>query len=627
MALSDTNKTDFLFKKSLKTARTSSDKAYYEESISTKNLVHQADILMGCVPSTPPVATTDVVKCYTLAGDGRLALVKDTTVADSKAWKSNLENWIPPSFGTGYFVRIYESDGTTEIPTTDSSDWLFDYESGVLTFQGDCPDASGIYLEAYQYIGVVGLTSCYSTLVHKTTENITLYVRSGGNDDNDGLTVGNAKLTLQNAIDALPKYVMHDLVVDLGEGDLGPADIAGFTIDGGTLTVRGTLGQPTLATGTPTGTADGGSTTQLVDSGQSWTTNELRGVLLLVDGEYRVVRNNDGTTINLVAPYSGSVNGKAYEILEQKTSLTGASRFYSSATLTSTACITNSTSISIQNIKMDGVTIGFYGAYTGGMELSRCAVDNSVYGIVYQTIFGEINMFDCYVGNSSKGYYIVKSHFLRQAEGIYAFNNSAQGVSIDGLNGCSEFEHWCMDDNGVGVQLSFIDGIAQVKEKLTIYNSDSYGLYAYNVGYIDLDDVDIQSNGNHGIFIDGCKNVDIDSGTISSNAGWGLLLKKCTNADLSGTITVASNSSGGLRAEQLSYVNITNMDGSNTGDYGVEVGDMSKVKITSATGITGNTSDATVDRGSTGLTWAGDFSSDGDLVYSAAHAAYMERED
>lgn len=160
--LTDSQKTDYSFKKLKSLGRTTQNKAYYEESEPGGILLDNSALITDSIPSTPPSTTTSTVKCYIpTPGDGRLLLTVDSSVAGSKCWKAKVtgvtqKNWIPPYYGSGYAARIFKSDNSTEIPTTDSSDWIFDYESGVLTFEGTCPDTGGIYLHAYKYVGNLG---------------------------------------------------------------------------------------------------------------------------------------------------------------------------------------------------------------------------------------------------------------------------------------------------------------------------------------------------------------------------------------------------------------------------------------------------------------------------------------
>jgi len=164
MALTDTTKLDWAFKALKALGMTSTAKAYYEETEAGGIILDNSYIWTGSIPTTPPTVTTGDVKPFVSGTTlpGRLLLTVDTSVASSKAWKavsgaaptgSILKEWVTPSYGNAYAVRIYRSDNTTEIPTTDASDWLFDYKAGVLAFQDACPDTGGIYLHGYYYQG------------------------------------------------------------------------------------------------------------------------------------------------------------------------------------------------------------------------------------------------------------------------------------------------------------------------------------------------------------------------------------------------------------------------------------------------------------------------------------------
>ena len=53
-----------------------------------------------------------------------------------------------------------------------------------------------------------------------TRQNVTLYVRTDGNDANDGLsnTPGGAKLTIFGALDAIPRIVRHNYTIQIADG-------------------------------------------------------------------------------------------------------------------------------------------------------------------------------------------------------------------------------------------------------------------------------------------------------------------------------------------------------------------------------------------------------------------------
>ena len=57
MSLSDAEKIDYVFKKVKNLGRTSSAKAYYEESEPGGVLLQNSRLLMDPVPATPPLST------------------------------------------------------------------------------------------------------------------------------------------------------------------------------------------------------------------------------------------------------------------------------------------------------------------------------------------------------------------------------------------------------------------------------------------------------------------------------------------------------------------------------------------------------------------------------------------
>lgn len=128
-----------------------------------------------------------------------------------------------------------------------------------------------------------------------TTAPITLYVESTGKNTNPG-TQALPFLTVQAALDSVPKRLRHLVTIKIGIGTFAGFSVQGFTVDpaDGTavcgLDIQGTLITATATTGTASGTATSGVATnittdvmsQLVDAGQTWTINEHKGKLLEV---------------------------------------------------------------------------------------------------------------------------------------------------------------------------------------------------------------------------------------------------------------------------------------------------------------------------------------------------------
>lgn len=162
--LSESRKGDIVFKKIVGRRFTTTEKAWYEDEPGKLTTIHAQDVWTAEIPTTPPSNDTVDIKVY-----DDLKLTEDNSVANHRSWlacetygdtSTQLTGFIPPRFGQGYTVRIYEDNGSgglgSEIPTTHPSEWFFDYENGVLTFEND-PTNFGltlpIHIKGYRYIG------------------------------------------------------------------------------------------------------------------------------------------------------------------------------------------------------------------------------------------------------------------------------------------------------------------------------------------------------------------------------------------------------------------------------------------------------------------------------------------
>jgi hypothetical protein len=124
------------------------------------------------IPRVPPPESFGAVGVLT--GTKAVTLKRDTTVVGNRGWYvvdslgSRITNWIPPSMGQDYLVRLYLDSPTTGQklnPLATNYEWIFDYSSGTLTFVNCVPprvlsmtDTSleKIYLEGYTYTGNIG---------------------------------------------------------------------------------------------------------------------------------------------------------------------------------------------------------------------------------------------------------------------------------------------------------------------------------------------------------------------------------------------------------------------------------------------------------------------------------------
>ncbi len=184
MAISDSDKVDFLWKKDIygvsKTAG-STIKFGSNETIPSKSAIlpsqlwYESDQISG----TPPVATNSVIKVY--KGATAIKLTNDSTSPVNQTWlmtstfgdaTTRMTDFISFNFGASYAAVVYIGNpnggpAARIFPDTTGEEFVIDYAAGVLYFDGTIPAnktatvgsgtvsvaTNGVYVEIYQYIG------------------------------------------------------------------------------------------------------------------------------------------------------------------------------------------------------------------------------------------------------------------------------------------------------------------------------------------------------------------------------------------------------------------------------------------------------------------------------------------
>lgn len=191
MAISLQEQVDFLWKRMIfgvtKTALSTVKFASNETipsplPVYSQNIWAQADATN--IPPNPPAAATSVVQ--PLFGANRIQMTSDPTSPANVSWiaattfgqpNTRQGNFIPPSFGAGYAAQVFVGDPNVGpaariFPDTTGYEWVFDYTAGTLVFTGSIPAnlpatvgsgsvsvaTNGIYVEAYRYIGAMGVS-------------------------------------------------------------------------------------------------------------------------------------------------------------------------------------------------------------------------------------------------------------------------------------------------------------------------------------------------------------------------------------------------------------------------------------------------------------------------------------
>jgi hypothetical protein len=181
MPINVNNQVDFLFKKigyGVATTAVASVKSPSNESIASP-LTLRGDIIWqqaSAIPGVQPASTSGVVTTYNDGGSNTIATTVDATAPAFNTYKTNLTNWIDPSFGSTYQVKVYlattgssnpQTTGTQIFPdgTGNDDEWFFDYSAGVLNFPDNIPTiisgSSGktIYVAGARYTGQLGIST------------------------------------------------------------------------------------------------------------------------------------------------------------------------------------------------------------------------------------------------------------------------------------------------------------------------------------------------------------------------------------------------------------------------------------------------------------------------------------
>ena len=181
--------TDTSFKKlQNKRITTSTGKGIDEEKGASSLELYLPDIKTDLIPGTPPGSSTSVLSFTGAIGQ---TLAVDTSVPGNLTWfatsgygnttsandgsagseAQRLGDWISDKYdafgtisGAGYEIKVYDKDSNL-ITKADPSDWLFDYQTGILVFNtasttyGTVTSTGPFRVVGYRYIGNKGTIS------------------------------------------------------------------------------------------------------------------------------------------------------------------------------------------------------------------------------------------------------------------------------------------------------------------------------------------------------------------------------------------------------------------------------------------------------------------------------------
>ena len=121
MAISDTQKVDLLWKKigfSKTKSDTNANKKAANEAIVSELIIKPSNIWSDGdnIPGTQPAANTTILRIYT-----EFETTEDSTATNNRTWKTGATNWVPPSFGSTYQLKVYVDTASSGNPAANGT--------------------------------------------------------------------------------------------------------------------------------------------------------------------------------------------------------------------------------------------------------------------------------------------------------------------------------------------------------------------------------------------------------------------------------------------------------------------------------------------------------------------------
>ena len=115
------------------------------------------------IPSTIPSANSSIANVYLDSVSGALQTTEDGASSDNRTWSTGVTNWIPPTFGATYQLKVYAAASDTNNPQTNGTqlfetgsgnddEWYFDYQSGILNFIGSNLPSAMVWIQVMLYL-------------------------------------------------------------------------------------------------------------------------------------------------------------------------------------------------------------------------------------------------------------------------------------------------------------------------------------------------------------------------------------------------------------------------------------------------------------------------------------------
>lgn len=361
--------------------------------------------------------------------------------------------------------------------------------------------------------------------VKESTADITYYVRTSGNDNNDGLTLGTALRQVNAAIGKLPTKIKHSIDIDIGAGSFESFAVDSLIMtNNGNLNIFGTMELSTLASGVNNGTFDTSTDYIGVDNSQTWTNSDLINRFVKVDNTYYALKKNNISSLEIMTRKYGGFTGKSYTIEDPQTIITTSA--YEAMVLINNIIGLNS--LVVKQMRLENMGNGY------GLSIENCShgffrtmqiINPFPWGLMaFRSNF--ISLVEICITNPYWGGCNIGKINELNPYGIYVKDgggNTWAGVDIsyvNALNGLAAF----VDNNngGSGISLRSCSYINVVNNGIECNNNATHGLYVDNgfMAATNHNDYKGSGNGGHGMVVGhGCYGVVKTGVNITGSAG------------------------------------------------------------------------------------------------------------
>jgi len=166
---------DRSFKTLINKETTDSQNKFFFNELGAKTInVHSSEIWSDTVALNNPAQAVIDGKAEQRS---LFTLTEDLTVSGHQCWKTEsppgtrLLDWISDKYGANYNVHLFDNNNV-EIYTTDTVGWFFDYQTGILSFNGDVSGKTRPFkITGYRYIGAKGSGGGGSGVIIYATES------------------------------------------------------------------------------------------------------------------------------------------------------------------------------------------------------------------------------------------------------------------------------------------------------------------------------------------------------------------------------------------------------------------------------------------------------------------------